>query len=111
MARMRPSRAPRRGACFSINSKQTKITIVLSPTPRKFTLKMSRLSKNWCLTVYPDKEADPGLSFDQNRDQYLIVGKEVCPDTGRQHYQVFYQSKKKVRLTGIKKIWQVMVMW
>lgn len=60
--------------------------------------------KNWCLTVYPDKEADPRTKWDDNEMQYLIVGNETCPETGRKHYQVYVQLKKKKRFDQVKQI-------
>ncbi len=36
--------------------------------------------KNYCLTVYPDHEADPRTAWNPERMTYLIVGNETCPE-------------------------------
>nr|QRI44232.1 MAG: replication-associated protein [Circoviridae sp.] len=59
--------------------------------------------KNYCMTIFHDKEADPRTKYDGETMAYLIVGNETCPDTGRKHYQCYVQYIKKVRFTQVKK--------
>lgn len=58
--------------------------------------------KNWCFTSYADES--PIHAWDESQMDYLIVGKEVCPDTGRDHWQCFVQFKQKKRLEPVKRI-------
>lgn len=58
--------------------------------------------KNYCLTIYPDHEADPRTKWDPDRMTYLVVGNETCPETNRAHYQCYVQYIKKVRMTTVK---------
>lgn len=61
---------------------------------------MSRTgSKRWCFTSYKDE-----FAFDSVSMQYLIVGKEVCPTTGRRHLQGFVCFKKRTALSKLKKL-------
>lgn len=47
-----------------------------------------------------------GEPYDELPDkmQYLAYGKEVCPTTGREHYQMWAYAKTPMRLPGWKKI-------
>lgn len=70
-------------------------------------MKSSPQGKNWCFT---DFNVD-GLNFAAYRDlweeevvRYLIIGNEVCPDTGRLHFQGFCVFNSNKRLTALKKI-------
>lgn len=60
--------------------------------------------KNWCMTVFPDKEENPGKVFDDKVMNYLVVGNEKCPETGRDHWQCYVQFRKKVRFGAVKAI-------
>ena len=53
---------------------------------------MSKRSRGFCLTVYKDAIAFPN-------SVYSIVGKEICPTTGRPHLQcyVYYKNAKTLR--------------
>nr|WAE42750.1 MAG: replication associated protein [Cressdnaviricota sp.] len=35
---------------------------------------------------------------------YMVVGKEVAPETGRKHLQIYVELTKKVRFTAVKKL-------
>lgn len=60
---------------------------------------------NWCFTVY-----DHDINWDTDwpnlwapeEMKYLIMGKEICPDTGNRHFQCFVQMKSKKTLTWMK---------
>jgi len=56
-------------------------------------------AKHWCFTAW---DTDPRTLFDAQLHHYLIVGEEVCPETGREHYQSYVQYIKKVRFTSVK---------
>lgn len=53
----------------------------------------------WCFTSF---EADPPL-FDVANMDYLVYQREVCPDTGREHWQSFVVFKKRARLARAKR--------
>lgn len=58
--------------------------------------------KNWCLTI---NNCDQFIPFDAIKMGYLVQGKEVAPTTGTKHLQVYVQFLKKIRLTGVKKLY------
>jgi hypothetical protein len=47
---------------------------------------------------------DPRLAYRDNIMTYLIVGDEICPESGTQHWQCFVQTTKKVRMATVKSI-------
>lgn len=61
--------------------------------------KTSRNAKNWCFTEFTLENV---VKFKHADISYVIVGKEVCPDTQRDHWQGYCQFKTKKRLTWIK---------
>lgn len=54
---------------------------------------------NWCFTSYDEQ---PPAFIEQMR--YLIYGREICPTTGRQHWQCYTQLKKKARFGTFKNL-------
>ena len=60
----------------------------------------SRRSKYWCFTAY---DGDECLNL-TDKASYIIAGKEVCPTTGREHFQGYVEFAKMMRLGGLKKI-------
>lgn len=58
-------------------------------------------SKNWCFTSFA---TDKVPVFDPETMSYLVFQIEECPDTHRRHFQGYVQLAKKLRLTGLKKI-------
>lgn len=59
-------------------------------------------SVNWCFTDF--ELLDWNNIFDSAQFRYLCWGKEICPNSGREHYQGWLQFKKKKRMNGVKKI-------
>lgn len=49
-------------------------------------------------------ETDPPL-FDPEEMHYLVYGKEICPDTGRPHWQSHVEFKKKKTYSGVRKFY------
>jgi len=45
----------------------------------------------WCFTIHVGPEASHPLdflpAFDAATMEYMVIGREVCPDTGRNHLQ------------------------
>lgn len=60
---------------------------------------MSR-SKNWCFTSY-NVDVEP-FACVRDRVQYLVYGREVCPDTRRRHLQGFVQFKIRTKFSTVK---------
>ena len=55
----------------------------------------------WCFTDWPTPEyTEP--SFDTEQMNYLIYGREICPDTGKDHFQGYVQFKKQTRFNTVK---------
>lgn len=63
---------------------------------------------NWMLTKYPKPEDDFKSDFDRwclhPHIKYLTGQVEICPSTGREHYQMYVELTTTKRMTGIKKI-------
>lgn len=57
-------------------------------------------SRNWVFTSF--REDEP--KFDDDNLEFLAYGKETCPSTGRQHWQCFCVTKKRVTRKGLMKI-------
>ena len=55
-------------------------------------------STNWTFTSF----ADQPPAFDDDFHKYLLYGREVCPDTGRRHYQGYCQVIRKCTLARMK---------
>lgn len=60
---------------------------------------MAHIAKNWIGTSYLDSFSPP-----QDACIYYVYQREKCPTTGRLHWQFFLQLKKKIRLSGLKKL-------
>lgn len=61
---------------------------------------------NWAFTLFDDESFDdpdgyPDL-WNAETMRYLVMGKEICPDTGRKHFQCYVQLKDKKTLTWMK---------
>lgn len=60
-------------------------------------------SKHWCITINnPTK--NPECYYNPALMNYLILGKEVAPETGTPHYQGYMVFKKRLYLTGVRKL-------
>jgi len=55
-------------------------------------------SRRFCFTKF---DGEP--IWDASWMGYLIAGEEMCPDTGRMHYQGYVEATKKARCSAIKK--------
>lgn len=55
--------------------------------------------KRYCFTDFHDE-----FKFDEATMEYAIVGKEVCPDTGREHGQGFVCFRNRQRFSGAKRL-------
>ena len=56
--------------------------------------------RNWCVTAWYEneiKELPEGV-------RYIVVGHEVCPDTGKKHQQAYIEFLKGQRMSAVKKI-------
>lgn len=57
-------------------------------------------AKRWCFTSY---NVDNEPSFDPGVHEYLVYGRETCPDTSRKHLQGFVCFKNRTTLAGCKR--------
>lgn len=53
-------------------------------------------SRSYCFTSFQEK-----LNFDEKQTRYIIFGKEICPDTKKEHWQGYIELFNKL---GIKKV-------
>jgi hypothetical protein len=65
--------------------------------------KQGPLAKNWCFTINNYTEQDVAC-LDDIECQYIIYGKETGETEQTPHLQGYIQMKKKIRLTGLKKL-------
>nr|WAE42521.1 MAG: replication associated protein [Cressdnaviricota sp.] len=63
-------------------------------------VKVDTMSKYWCFTSYED---DPP-EFSDHHMTYLVWGLEICPDTGREHWQSYVEFKIRKRFSAVKKM-------
>lgn len=54
--------------------------------------------RDWCITAWTEPK------FNEEEMRYLIVGKETCPKTGKEHFQCFVKYYKQKRLKGAKEL-------
>lgn len=63
-------------------------------------------SRYWCVTIYDGKWGFPRCSLDKIK--YAIYQRELCPDTGRAHFQCYFELYRPVSFgkgnTGLPKI-------
>jgi len=68
---------------------------------------MTKQGRNWCFTEFTYTEEARQLFVDYFRQgfcRYLVIGREVCPTTDRQHFQGFIVMKNVASLAKMKKI-------
>lgn len=58
--------------------------------------------RNWCFTMYRDAPP-PNLSTVKSF-RYMVYQKEICPDTGLEHWQGYVELTRGVRMDDIKKL-------
>lgn len=56
-------------------------------------------SKAWCFTSFAQNEPE----YKNFRMEYLVYGREVCPDTGRPHFQGFVVFKTRTRFSSVQR--------
>lgn len=63
---------------------------------------MSRMSRSkyWVFTAYdPD---DPADWWERSETSYICWGEEICPSTGRKHYQGYMEFDKRMRFNQLR---------
>ncbi len=61
--------------------------------------------KNFCFTIYACSPIT--LSILETCDvNYIVYGNEICPDTGRQHYQGYCELKLQKTISAIQKLFK-----
>lgn len=65
-------------------------------------------TRAWCFTIHNidwnDPEDRPETWYAAGHVSYMVYQLEVCPDTGRHHWQGYLLWNRKKTLTGCKKI-------
>ena len=49
---------------------------------------------------------ETGYEFNENQMKYLVVGKEICPTTGKEHWQGYVELKNAKTFSAIKKLFK-----
>ena len=57
-------------------------------------------ARRWALTLW----TKPDFVMDTDVVRYFVAGEEICPDTGRTHWQAYIELFKVVRLNALKEI-------
>lgn len=57
---------------------------------------------HWCFTTYD--VANFGIPEDTSRIKYMIYQAELCPETGKEHFQGYIEFFRSVRMNAVKKI-------
>lgn len=61
-------------------------------------------SRKWCFTMYWDGK-EPGKDyFDDWECDYMYIGKEICPESRREHYQGYIRFTNPRALAGVRKL-------
>lgn len=63
---------------------------------------MSGKYRNWCFTSYENLE---WAELINERCSYIIVGEEICPHTGKTHWQGYAEFANQITLLRLKKLW------
>ena len=63
---------------------------------------MNKRIRNVCFTGLNET----GYNFDEKQMKYLIVGKEICPTTGKEHWQGYVELKNAKTFSAIKKLFK-----
>lgn len=64
----------------------------------------AKKSRKWCFTLFYKGECPGPSFFDDWTCDYLVVGKEVCPTTGREHMQGYVRFANPHALAGVNKL-------
>lgn len=59
-------------------------------------------ARNYAITMWTDPDAVLSKGIENIR--YMISGKEICPETGKTHWQCYVELNKNIRLAGLKKL-------
>lgn len=60
--------------------------------------------RDWRATLYKLDAFDPQKVVEHKSFRYLVYQKEKCPDTGRMHYQCFFQFSRTIRGSTLQKL-------
>lgn len=60
--------------------------------------------RNVCFTAWYTNPKYTLIEFDETYMKYLVMGKEVCPDTGRDHLQGYCEFKKATDFNVVKRL-------
>jgi len=61
--------------------------------------------RNVCFTWFPDDNCAADPPFKQDKTSYLVAGRELCPSTGRPHWQCYAEFKNPVCVTTLRGIY------
>ena len=59
---------------------------------------MNKRTRNVCFTGFNET----GYKFNEKQMKYLVVGKEICPTTGKEHWQGYVELKNAKTFSAIK---------
>lgn len=74
-------------------------TEVLRGNNGPFAQDLKRRARSFCFTDFREEEP----IFDETRMKYMIYGKEICPSTGRHHWQGYVYFKNPLTFSALLK--------
>jgi len=60
-------------------------------------------STRWCFTSFEEVPPEPATEGPGKWMEYLIVGKEVAPGTGREHWQGYLETCRRITMSELKR--------
>lgn len=66
---------------------------------------------NYVFTCYKYTDESKRLLNGYTNFRFIVYGHEICPKTGRPHLQGYFQLRKKMRITGLHKVFANPMMW
>lgn len=87
---------------ISTETTEKRGSAVLSEDDRNPKRQRTNPRRNWCFTSF-DEEPDTDCSWYHANIRYLVYQREICPETSREHWQGYVETRSSVRFTAVRK--------
>lgn len=61
-------------------------------------------ARRWCVTLFQDEFEYNNLQPEWIHVRYIVGQREICPETGRKHYQLYVELKRGQRLPWLQRV-------